>query len=127
MMRWTMRRRMNFLKMKMRRKRMTVFPNGLRNGLRESKYLRKLRGLLRDSRCSMTDDTKIAIETRCQVTSGFGPKSVRPIRPSSFWIGLKLVRSKFNLLSVRPDSISKNVGPAHWTGPDRDRTEVVHP
>src|SRR5437667_6486370 len=72
----------------------------------------------------MTDDTKIAIEACCQATSGFGPRSVSP---SSFWIGRKSVRSKFNLLSVRSDSISKNVGPTHWTGPDRDRTEVVHP
>src|SRR5205814_5886321 len=72
----------------------------------------------------MTDDTKIAIEACCQATSGFGPRSVGP---SSFWIGLKSVRSKSNLLSVRSDSISKNVGPTHWTGPDRDRTEVVHP
>src|SRR5205814_4207915 len=72
----------------------------------------------------MTDDTKIAIEACCQATSGFGPRSVGP---SSFWIGRKSVRSKFNLLSVRSDSISKNVGPMHWTGPDRDRTEVVHP
>src|SRR5436190_11568398 len=72
----------------------------------------------------MTDDTKIAIEACCQTTSGFGPRSVGP---SSFWIGRKSVRSKFNLLSVRSDSISKNVGPTHWTGPDRDRTEVVHP
>src|SRR5438876_11110393 len=72
----------------------------------------------------MTDDTKIAIEACCQATSGFGPRSVGP---SSFWIGRKSVRSKFNLLSVRSDSISKNVGPTHWTGPDRDRTEVVHP
>src|SRR5437667_12401979 len=67
----------------------------------------------------MTYDTKIAIEACCQATSGFGP--------SSCWIGRKSVRSKFNLLSVRSDSISKNVGPTHWTGPDRDRTEVVHP
>src|SRR5436309_2482036 len=51
----------------------------------------------------------------------------RSVGPSSFWIGLKSVRSKSNLLSVRSDSISKNVGPRHWTGPDRDRTEVVHP
>src|SRR5438876_11955154 len=72
----------------------------------------------------MTDDTKIAIEACCQATSGFGPRSVCP---SSFWIGLKSVRSKSNLLSVRSDSISKNVGPTLWTGPDRDRTEVVHP
>src|SRR5437762_11948003 len=72
----------------------------------------------------MTDDTKIAIEACCQATSGFGPRSVGP---SSFWIGRKSVRSKFNLLSVRSDSISKNVGPTHWTGSDRDRTEVVHP
>jgi len=27
----------------------------------------------------MTDDTKIAIEACCQATSGFGPRSVRPI------------------------------------------------
>src|SRR5437667_2029881 len=124
MMRWTTRQRMNLLKMKIQRKRMAVFLNGLRNGLSENKYPRKLRGLRRDSRCSMTDDTKIAIEACCQATSGFGPRSVGP---SSFWIGLKSVRSKSNHLSVRSDSISKNVGPRHWTGPDRDRTEVVHP
>src|SRR5438045_9639667 len=118
------RQRMNLLKMKIKRKRMAVFLNGLRNGLSENKYLRKLRGLRSDNRCSMTDDTKIAIEACCQATSGFGPRSVGP---SSFWIGLKSVRSKSNLLSVRSDSISKNVGPSHWTGPDRDRTEVVHP
>ena len=53
---------MNLLKMKIKRKRMAVFLNDLRNGLSENKYLRKLRGLRRDSRCSMTDDTKIAIE-----------------------------------------------------------------
>ena len=29
----------------------------------------------------MTDDTKIAIEARSKATSGFGPKSVRPIGP----------------------------------------------
>ena len=44
-----------------------------------------------------------------------------------FWIGLGLVRSKFILESVRSDSISKIVGPAHWTEPNRDRTDVVHP
>src|SRR6266480_424481 len=77
MMRWTTRQRMNLLKIK--RKRMAVFLNGLRNGLSENKYLRRLRGLRRDSRCSMTDDTKIAIEACCQATSGFGPRSVRPI------------------------------------------------
>src|SRR5436309_8771575 len=124
MMRWTTMQRMNLLKMKIKRKRMAAFLSGLRNGLSENKYLRKLRGLRSDSRCSMTDDTKIAIEACCQATSGFGPRSVGP---SSFWIGLKSVRSKSNLLSVRSDSISKNVGPTHWTGPDRDRTEDVHP
>src|SRR5436190_11344160 len=44
-----------------------------------------------------------------------------------FWIGLGLVQSKFILESVRSDSISKIVGPAHWTEPNRDRTDVVHP
>src|SRR5947207_5504098 len=44
-----------------------------------------------------------------------------------FWIGLGSVRSKFILESVRSDSISKIVGPAHWTEPNRDRTDVVHP
>ena len=71
----------------------------------------------------MTYDAKVEIEVRCQATSGFDPKSVGL---SCFWIGLKSVRSKFILQSVRSDSISKNVGPTHWTGPDRDRTEVVH-
>ncbi len=51
----------------------------------------------------------------------------RSVGPSSFCIGLKSVRSKLTLLLVRSDSISKNIGPTHWTGPDRDRTEVVHP
>src|SRR5579859_5029398 len=72
----------------------------------------------------MTDGFKTAIEARCQDTSRVGPKSVGP---SSFGISLKSVRSKVNLLLVRSDSISKTVGPMHWTGPDRDRTEVVHP
>src|SRR5438552_1387795 len=72
----------------------------------------------------MTRDYIIPIEAFCQITSDVAPRSVGP---SSFWIGRKSVRSKFNLLSVRSDSISKNVGPTHWTGPDRDRTEVVHP
>src|SRR5213079_2917708 len=36
-----------------------------------------------------------------------------------FWIGLGSVRSKFILESVRSDSISKIVGPAHWTEPNR--------
>src|SRR5207248_9830721 len=44
-----------------------------------------------------------------------------------FWIGLGSVRSKFILELVRSDSISKIVGPAHWTEPNRDRTDVVHP
>src|SRR5437773_3657891 len=44
-----------------------------------------------------------------------------------FWIGLGSVRSKFILESVRSHSISKIVGPAHWTEPNRDRTDVVHP
>src|SRR5436309_3063155 len=44
-----------------------------------------------------------------------------------FWIGLGSVRSKFILESVRSDSISKIVGPADWTEPYRDRTDVVHP
>src|SRR5947207_4856198 len=44
-----------------------------------------------------------------------------------FWIGLGSVRSKFILESVRSDSISKIVGPAHWTEPNRDRTDVVYP
>src|SRR6266480_2640094 len=118
MMRWTTRQRMNLMKIK--RKRKAVFVNGLRNGLSENKYQRKLRGLRRDSRCSMTDDTKIAIEVCCQATSGFGPRSVGP---SSFGIGLKSVRSKSNLLS---DSISKNVGPTHWTGLDRGCPSLFH-
>src|SRR5438552_15883748 len=122
MMRWTTRQRTNLLKIKIKRNRMAVFLNGLRNGLSENKYLRKLRGLRRYSRCSMTDDTKIAIEACCQATSGFSPRSVGP---SSFWIGRKSVQSKSNLLSVQSDSISKNVGPMHWTGPDRGRIEVV--
>src|SRR5947199_10259982 len=44
-----------------------------------------------------------------------------------FWIGLGSVQSKFILESVRSDSISKILGPAHWTEPNRDRTDVVHP
>src|SRR5204863_8765710 len=83
MMRWAMRQRMNLLKIKIKRKRMAVVLNGLRNGLSENKYLRKLRGLRRYSRCSMTDDTKIAIEAFCKATSGFGPRSVRPIQLSN--------------------------------------------
>ncbi len=34
----------------------------------------------------MTDDIKIAIEARCQATSGFGPKSVRPIGRSKLFL-----------------------------------------
>ena len=60
----------------MKMKRRAVFQSGLKNSLRESKYLRKLRGLLRDIRCSMINDTKIAIEAHCYATSGFDPKSV---------------------------------------------------
>src|SRR5438552_12409832 len=86
MMRWTTRQRMNLLKMKIKRKRMAVFLNGLRNGLSENKYLRRLRGLRRDSQCSMTDDTKIAIEACYQATSGFGPRSVRPIGRSKLFL-----------------------------------------
>src|SRR5437667_3411878 len=74
--RWTTRQRTNLLNMKMKRKRIAVFLNGLRNGLSENKYLRKLRGLRRYSRCSMTDDTQIAIEACCQATAGFSPRSV---------------------------------------------------
>src|SRR5213078_2476078 len=51
----------------------------------------------------------------------------RSVGVRCFWIGLGSVRSKFILESVRSDSISKIVGPAHWTEPNRDRTDVVHP
>lgn len=67
----------------------------------------------------MVDDIKIVIEGYYHATLVFGPKSVgtdwsgpiiqqgpdRSVGPSSFWIGLKSVRSKSNHQSVRFDSI----------------------
>src|SRR5947207_1971190 len=116
MMRWTTMQRMNLLKMKIKRKRMAAFLSGLRNGLSENKYLRKLRGLRSDSRCSMTDDTKIAIEACCQSTSGFGPRSVRPIG-SVQWSNMdrtdRSVQALFGSVGNRfgPSSISCRSGP----------------
>src|SRR5437762_5503917 len=54
-----------------------------------------------------------------------GPDRTAGLR--CFWIGLGSLRSKFIFESVRSDSISYIVGPAHWTEPNRDRTDVVHP
>ena len=93
-------------------KRLAVFPIGSKIGPRGSKYLKKLRRWQRDSRlgCSMTYDVKTVIEVHCQATSGFASvpnRSDRSVDPSSFWISLKSVRSKFILQSVRSDSISK--------------------
>ncbi len=114
---------------------MAVFLNGLRNGLSENKYLRRLRGLRRDSRCSMTDDTKIAIEACCQATSGFGPRSVRPIgsvQSSNMDRTDRSVQALFGSVGNRfgPSSISCRSGPTPSQkmsvlriGPDRTETE----
>src|SRR5271170_5413325 len=60
----------------------------------------------------MTYDAITVIKVYCHATSDFG---------------LKSVRSKLILLSVRSDSISKIHRSYTWTGLDRDRTEVEHP
>src|SRR5437762_1756912 len=115
--------------MKIKRKRMAVFLNGLRNGLSKNKYLRKLRGLRRYSRCSMTDDTKIAIEACCQATSGFGPRSVQSsnMDPTD-----RSVQALFGSVGNRfgPSPISCRSGPTPSQkmsvlriGPDRTETE----
>ena len=83
----------------------------------------------------MTDDAKVEIEVRSQATSGFGPKSVRPIGPvqsSNKDRTDRSVLAVFGSVSNRfgPSSFSSRSGPTPSqktsvlrVGPDRTETE----
>src|SRR5437667_10057555 len=83
----------------------------------------------------MTDDTKIAIEACCQATSGFGPRSVRPIgsvQSSNMDRTDRSVQALFGSVGNRfgASSISCRSGPTPSQkmsvlriGPDRTETE----